>query len=341
MRAPGGFWIGRFWINGGWLLAAIGAAGCTAAPAGGGPMPVRNQHPAQLTVLHMAPAAAAVLPAGRIGARVDAAYSSLWLRGSGSGDTFTMDAEYLRVANRLRAGLGGGLELGLELPFAHTSGGFLDDFVIDYHSWFGFPDQARDSSPRDQFEVRATRDGNTVWSLDNSGAELLDVPVQLTLQVLERGPDHPGVALRSAVELPTGDDRRGYGNGELDVSFGVLADYQPGPVGWYAHLQHTFAGTPRNARRQNFAFADVTSLGLAVELPLLPELAAMVQVEWESSTLRELGLPAVARDQLLLWVGGRWQASRDWSVEVAFGEDLIGLVSPDFTAWLGVSWLPR
>ena len=40
-----------------------------------------------------------------------------------------------------RQGLGDGLEFGFELPFAHTSGGFLDRFLIDYHDALGLPDQ--------------------------------------------------------------------------------------------------------------------------------------------------------------------------------------------------------
>lgn len=309
-------------------------------PSGGGPLPVRNQHPAQLTVLHQAPASARVLGAGRFSGRVDAAYSSLFLRGTAAGSSFTMDGEYLRVSHRLRAGLGGGLEFGTELPFAHTSGGFLDRFLIDYHNWFGFPDQGRSDTERDRFLVRANENGSTVWQLDASGAELLDVPLQLTWQVLAPTAARPGLAVRGAVELPTGDDERGYGSGELDFGLGLLAEHHTGPVGWYGHLQHTFAGTPAPARRLGFTFADVTSAGLAAELPLTSDLAALVQLEWETSTLRELEVPAASREQVLLWVGGRWRASADWSVEVGFGEDLQSLVSPDFTAWLGVVWLP-
>jgi Protein of unknown function (DUF3187) len=323
-----------------WVLVGLGAAACTTNPAAGGPLPVRNQHPAQLTVLHQAPASARVLAAGRAAARVDAAYTSLFLRGSRGGDSFTMDGEYLRVANRLRAGLGAGLELGLELPVAHASGGFLDSFLIDYHEWFGFPDQNRSTTPRDRFEVRAIDNGNTVFELDRHGVELLDVPLQLTWQLLAATADRPGLAVRGAVELPTGDDERGYGNGQVDYGIGLLAEHRTGAVAWYGHLQHTFAGTPGPARRLGFDFADVTSMGLASELPLTADLAALVQVEWETSTLRALDLAVATREHLLLWVGGRWQAGADWSVEVGFGEDLQSLVSPDFTAWLGVVWLP-
>lgn len=203
---------------------ALVGAGCVEQPRFRGPLPVRNQHPAQLTVLHLDPAQAEVLPAGEAAMHVGAAYSSYFLGGSGARGTFSMDGELLRVGPKLRFGLGGGGEVGIEVPFAHAAGGFLDDFVIDYHDWFGFPDQGRDDAPRDAFGVEATARGRRVYHLDAGGIELLDVPLHYTHELLSAGRDRFGLAVRGGVELPTGDQGRGYGNGGVDVAFGLLAD---------------------------------------------------------------------------------------------------------------------
>lgn len=320
-------------------LGGLGA-GCASTAPPGGPLPVRNQHPAQLTVLHMDPAPATVLPAGHVVVRENLAYSSLWLRGSVGTRRFEMDGETLRAATRLQFGLGADLEFGLELPVAHTSGGFLDAFIIDYHSWFGFPDQGRDTNPRGDYAIGASRNGQSLWSVEADGLAFLDVPLQLTWTAVEPTAQRPGLALRGALELPTGDADRGYGSGGVDASLGMLLQHRTGPLEWYGHAQHTFASTPNATRRAGLTFADVTSLGGAVELPLGDTLAALVQVEWETSTLRELDIPVVSRDQLLLWVGGRLCVADEWNVEIGFGEDLQGLVSPDFTAWLSVAWKP-
>jgi hypothetical protein len=303
-------------------------------------MPVRNQHPAQLTVLHLPPAAVTVLPPGTAAARVDAAYSSLWLNGSGSGGrSWSMDGEYLRTALGARIGLGADLELGVELPFAHTSGGFLDSFIIGYHDTFGFSDQNRSITAKDQFGIQARRGGATVWQVDHAGCELLDVPLSLTWQASDpaRG---LGVALRGGVELPTGDDARGYGSGQTETSLGALLEHHALGCGFYGHLQHTLAGTPGQSRAAGFHFADVTSAGLGVEAPLADGVGALVQVEWETSTLRELDIRVTRREQWLLWVGLRLTVRSDCDLELGFGEDLQGLVSPDFTAWLAMSWHP-
>lgn len=177
--------------------------------------------------------------------------------------------------------------------------------------------------------------------MDRTGAALADLPLELTCQLREPGPDRLGVAVRGGVELPTGDPDVGAGNGELDASLGVLLDYRALGVGWYGHVSHAFAGTPDRARRAGLAFADVTSIGLAAELPLSRDVHAFTQLEWESSTLRRLGARATQRSQMLLWVGARWQPAPDFGVEAAFAEDLLPLASPDFSAWLGFVWRPN
>lgn len=311
-------------------------------PAFQGPLPVRNQHPAQLTVLHLPPAAASVQPAGAVQVHADAAYSSLWLLGQSASpaSSWRMDGELLRVAASLRAGLGAGLEFGIELPAAHTSGGFLDAFLIDYHKTLGLPDQSRDTNPRNEFDVEARRDGNVVWSMERDSFEWLDVPLWLTCQLREPGDGRLGLAVRGGLELPTGDDARGYGSGTVEPGLGMLGELPVAGVDLTAHAQHTWAGTPAPAKRGGLEFADVTSLGLGLELPLATDLHALVQVEWETSTLRRLGVRSAGREQFLLWFGARYELAAGLGVEVGFGEDLHGLVSPDFTAWLGMVWNP-
>jgi hypothetical protein len=317
------------------LLGAF-AAGCVPATHWAGPLPVRNQHPAQLTVAHLPPGRAAVLGAGTADLRVDAAYSSLFLAGQRGSRRWRMDGEYLRVGTTARVGLGHDLQFGIEVPFAHTSGGFLDDFVIRYHDWFGFPDQGREAAPRDDFQVAATNGTSPVWTLQRDSAELLDVPLQVQWAVLPPEPGRLGVALLAALELPTGDARRGYGSGGVDAAFGIAFELPWERLACYGQIQHAFAATPAAVRAAGLSFADVTAASVGLETMLLPELSLLVQVAGETSTLRDFDVPETAREQLLLWVGGRWRAAPRIAFELAFGEDLIGLASPDFTAWAGM-----
>ncbi|MGE3175041.1 MAG: DUF3187 family protein [Planctomycetota bacterium] len=327
------------------LLAALLGAACHGPRPGLGPLPVRNQHPAQLTVQHLDPVAASTLPGGTVQARVTLAYTSLFLAGNGPGAEFAMDGEVLRSRLMARAGLGAGFELAAELPVLHTSGGFLDSFLIDYHELFGFPDQDRSDTPKDRFDVFAAQSGNRVFQLDEEPLLLADVPLSLTWGLVPPGrtgsnAGTPGLALRLGVELPTGDEDHGAGNGEVDWAAGLAASWPLDLGTVHAAVQHTWAGTPDRARQNGFEFRDVTSASGTFELPLLEDLSGLVQFEWETSTLRDLRIPVAADDQLLLWVGGRLRIDRDLYFELSFGEDLASYVSPDFTAWFSVAWLP-
>ncbi|MCR9248517.1 MAG: DUF3187 family protein [bacterium] len=314
------------------LLLAVSA--CVTQPQFAGPMPVRNKHPAQVTVQHMPPASTSTLERGRFAARFDAAHTNMFLSGIALGRSFYMDGEYLRFGPTFRAGLGGGVEVGVEVPFAHTSGGFLDSFLIDYHDVLALPDQDRDTVPNGRFRVEANLNGGQAWRMDESGFEPLDVPLWLTWQ-LTAPEDGFGLAVRGGIEFPTGDDDRGYGNGGFDTTIGILTEHHWRGVAFYGHAQHTFASTPDVSDRAGLGFQDVTAIGLAAEMPLTENLHAYAQVEAETSTLRDLGLRTTEREQVMLWLGGRYRLSDRTGLEFGLGEDLRGYVSPDVTLWLG------
>ncbi len=327
------------------LAMALSAPGLLLATACAGPsqrgvLPVRSQHPAQLQVLRAEADVVAARPAGSVGLRADAGYSSLFLSGGKGGNTLAMDGEYLRARLLGQVGLGADLELAVELPVAHTSGGFLDSFIIGWHDFFGFPDQERQLVPNDRYRVDATRNGVTAMQVEAASLELMDVPMHLKWAVLPAVDGGFGLALRASLEAPTGDQRAGFGNGGLDWGGSVLAEWRPGPVAVHAHLGHAFVATPDRAALAGLAYQDVGSGGLGVVLPLGAGLEALGQVEWETSTLRELGFDRAARDQVLLWVGARADLGRGFALECAIGEDLAGFVAPDFTAFAGVSWQP-
>jgi len=303
-------------------------------------MEVRNQHPAQLTVLHMPPARATVQDAGEAAVRWDNSYSSLFLSGQGAGNTFAMDGEILRTSISGHVGLGAGLQLDLELPIGHTTGGFLDQFVIGWHDLFGFPEQGRGAAPKGRFQVVARRQGADALVVDERTG-WLDVPVGLTWGALQPGEDQPwGLALRGAVELPVGDEDAGFGNGEFDFALGGVGEWRGERLGVHAFLQHTWAGTPRRARAAGLSYADVTSGGVGLEAALGADTSALLQTEWETSTLRDLGFDRVDDPQWLLWVGLRQRLWKSLFGEVALGEDLSEFVAPDFSVFVGLAWLP-
>ncbi|MEZ5967304.1 MAG: DUF3187 family protein [Planctomycetota bacterium] len=308
-------------------------AGCGTLPPGAGPLPVRNQHPAQLLAAHPDPVPAQVLPGGVALLRFDNAYTSLWLI-SDNGPTrnsLFLDGETWRTALDLRVGLGQGLELEAELPFGYASGGFLDSFVIGWHDLFGFPDQGRRDNERDAFAVEADRLGEAALSVEPHRFQIADTPLGLRARLL--GDDTAALAVRAVVELPTGDEEAGFGNGGVDVAVGLVGDVRVGDLSLFAHGHHTFVHTSAPARRAGLALRDVTAVGAGGILQVAPWLSLLLQTQWETSVLRDLAIARAANEQWLLWAGFRVACSEHTFLELALGEDIGAYVSPDFTLW--------
>lgn len=323
-------------VSAGLWLAACRVAGDARFD---GPMPVRNQHPVQQVVLHLDPISAQAPADGEVELRWNTAYANLFLGETRGGDRFEMDGELLRTAVAARVGVGDGLALGIELPFAYGTGGFLDDFVVDWHELIGAPSQGRDTHPRDEFRIEATRGGALAFGVDAGEFALRDVPLSVAWSALPITQARPvGLALRAAVELPTGDSAAGFGNGEVDWAIGATGEARLSNCSLTGWLQHAFAGTPGRARRAGLGFADVTSFGLGAELSLGPHWSLLAQSEYENSALRRLPIDIASDDQWLLWVGARARLGGGASAEVGFGEDLISYVAPDFVAWVSLRW---
>jgi hypothetical protein len=227
----------------------------------------------------------------------------------------------------------------VEVPAAHATGGFLDDFVIGWHEFFGFPDQGRDRAVRDDFEVLATRGGETVFEVEEGGVHLLDVPVVLGYELQPPGEGELGIHVRGGVELPTGSEAEGFGSGRADWMLGVSTELRTGPVAWNAHLDHTFVGRgSRAARDAGAPLQDVTSGGVGFEWAVAPEWTWLGQVEFDRSTLRALDLSRTSDDQWLLWLGSRFRLHERLSVEIGLGEDLSQFIAPDFSSWISVQY---
>ncbi|MCA8940947.1 MAG: DUF3187 family protein, partial [Planctomycetes bacterium] len=228
-------------------------------------------------------------------------------------------------------------ELDVEFAVASTGGGFLDEFIVDWHDFFGFPNHGRDTAPKDQFVVRAERAGNVAFEVEERSLALLDLPVRAAWTLREPDADLPlAIAARLGVELPIGDDARGYGNGGVDLSIGLAADYRTEWLGWTAHVGHTFVETPDLAESAGLEFADVTTFGVGVEVPMTDDWHGIVQFDAETSTLRELDFARVSDEQLGLWFGARGRLADRTYLEFAIGEDLNEFIAPDFTLWFSL-----
>ncbi len=320
-------------------MAAVVGGGCVATRLDdAAPLRVRNQHPAQLTAIHGTARAARATPPGAVDTRFGIDWTSLWLRPGTGSDRLVTDGEIVRAEAAVRFGLLPGLDLEVQLPVSHASGGTLDGFIEAWHDFFGLPQNDRDRFPRDEYRVEATRlraDGTvaSAYRLDEGGVQLGDVPVFLTWFPIEsEGSElRYSLGVRGGVELPTGDEGDGYGNGGVDGYLGWVGGLDLVGASFFTWGGRSWIHEPDRARDAGLSIPDKDAAGAGFEWALLPDLRAIAQVEWERSVLRELDDSHASRDQVGLWLGGRVRLSDRATFEAGVGEDLIADVSPDVT----------
>ena len=94
--------------------------------------------------------------------------------------------------------------------------------IEGWHSAFGMPDGGREERPRNDYEMHADIGGQRVYELEPHSIELLDTPLVFTQRLVDEQADTPALALRAGVDIPTGSEASGAGNGGWDWGVGVL-----------------------------------------------------------------------------------------------------------------------
>ena len=183
-----------------------------------------NQSP--LVQIHSlpSPGRATVLTPGGKEFRAILDHSSHYVNETASGERLLLDGETTRMTVSGRYGLSSKVEVGIDIPYIVHGGGFLDSFLIDYHSLFGFPQGGRDQAPRDRLLYRYEKKGVEKLRIDHSGNGPGDVSLSAGYQLYHDGKEFPrAVALRTTLKVPTGESGALRGSGSTDLSVWVTA----------------------------------------------------------------------------------------------------------------------
>ncbi len=300
---------------------------------------VRNQNPF-VQIFGIPPTGrAVVLPQGRFEASMGMNISShnaasRDFQEPAADEAILLDGETYRTVLELRYGLMDRLEIGGRFPYVMHRGGFLDDFVIDWHDLFGLPQGSRKTSPHDRLAFRYFRDGVFEFNLDENAQGPGDVGLFAVWQLLQSEARVPwDIALRVDLELPTGDSDHLLGSGSTDLAFSAAAARR-GKTGWGDLLLFGSAGllvmTDGDIlpdQQRNFAGFGMMGVGLRpwsqVDFKLQMDAHTAI---YEDTDLDPLGSPSV---QLAL--GGTLHFSEKTTLDLAVIEDIAVETAPDVT----------
>ncbi|CAM2066841.1 DUF3187 domain-containing protein [Sulfidibacter corallicola] len=316
-------------------LSLIGMveAGETASPKG--PLRLAEINPLYtLTYTPRAEAAPTIGP-GRWRLDLGTSYSNIFERETSETHIQNLDFELMTQYLNVRRGLGTRFEVGTQLIWRSTSGGFLDHFIQEYHGLFGLPNDNRDEVPNDAFSfLFGPRDQAPSYQTGKRRFAFGEPVIFAKYQAIhqrERGFD---LSFKTAVKLPWGASNQG-GDG-TDVSLeGIFSKsfekyHIHGMLAW-AHIDPH--ADLQAQMRQNGIFGS-----FALERTFRVRHALIAQLDLGSQLFRDTGLDNLDDAAINFSVGWAGSLSGGWAMQIGFMEDLTGNgPAVDFTLDVQVS----
>ncbi len=250
-----------------------------------GPLPVRTQNPFFLLFASLPMETTSVLEKGEWSFDLSNAYSNLFehhLTSTGFG--VDIDMELNRTAFRVDYGITPRIQMGLELPFLSTSGGFLDSFVQGYHHAFGFPNGGRDTVDNGRFSYRITRNGKTFYRVSQQGFQVGDLTWHQKFNFVDETKGFPALSLHGVIKLPTGSLNGGSGSRRPDVGLSLIA--QKSWRWFHSITQMGFLSFGDNERLAPLVKKGAFVFGQSFEFNLSTPLSFIAQVDVMSSVFK-------------------------------------------------------
>ena len=301
-----------------------------------GPFPSRIQQPIALGRLGFRPRGTDTEPAGRASLALESAYANLFENGSGpGGQEVVTDGELWNNSLLVRYGISERADVEIDLSVLYGSGGFLDRFIEGWHRVFGFPNGGHEERPRFAYDMHVATGGHTIWSLDGYEPVLLDTPLVTVERLIDEGEHHPSLALRAGVDLPTGSEARGAGNGGWDWGVGFLAQKSIGRWTFTGAVDWVDAKRPSSFVGSGVQAFDGFDVQLGAEYRWNDSLSLLAGANLVPPVTRDFTIREIDREMLGLDLGFAWDTGESSQMHLGIEEDAISASGPDITFLLG------
>ena len=286
-----------------------------------GPLQVRNQFPLFL------PFDPPYLESSAVGdsVSVSLSHSSVYVTQASQFWTVNMDLELTELSVRLKKKIGSSTEVGLDVPFLRPTEGFLDQPLAKLHDALGTGDYGRHERPYNEFLYEVLYKGKPVVLPEADKSGMGDVRLTFKGEVTD---GMPLVSIMGSLELPTGDAKRGYGNGSYDASLAVLVDVAFGKkYRGYGNAGAVFPGALKGY--ETVPMHTYYYAGFGIEAAWWERFSVIAQTMVATSPYPDTGIRQIDWPGVLLVVGGRYSFSTS-SIEFSLTEDPDTAGAPDF-----------
>lgn len=301
------------------------------------PFRVRNLSPLQLVRSLATAEPARLTEPGATRAYLDLDLASHAILGRPGAESIHLDGETLVAVLGLRQALRERLQIGFDLAWIRHDEGALDDFISDWHNFFGLPDGDRNRLPDDNLAIRYQRNGEELLNLERPADGLGDLRLQLAWQIALN--ETSATALHLALKLPSGDAASLTGNEGWGVDLAVAFDRRVqlernAAAGIWGGLGGSWLDDGEILADQAVSWAANAWLGAGWSP--LDRLAFKLQFDSRTplydSDLTELGSAALS-----VAMGGTLVIAERTFLDLYVGEDLAVNTAPDVTFHLGLS----
>jgi hypothetical protein len=328
------------------LCALTLALLCCSAPCRGADMEITpfrtvNQSPVVQIFGLPAESSATITPAGRLTVGLSQDIASEYAVSRTTREQITLDGESYRWTLSARYGLNEQFEAGIDIPYILYGGGFLDGFIVDWHTTFGLPQGGRDKAPKNRLNYRYRRDGIQRLAMDQPGSGIGDISVSMGMKLYDERPKdaHDAIALRFSVKLPSGDSGSLKGSGSTDFALSLCGSMNNftewgslgvfGSVGGMAMTRGNVLADQQN----NLAGFGTVGLGWGPA----EWISFKVQLNANTALYHGSSLDELSKVSLMLVSGGALRIPGGYLLDIGVSEDVAVATAPDVAFHLGLS----
>jgi hypothetical protein len=304
-----------------------------------GPIPIVNQAPIQLLFLQPAPDRAEPYPEGRYSLSLTTAITNTLQWGKSDNYYGYMDMEMIRTSMELKYGIFSGVDITMSVPFAHGYGGFMDHGILEFEEWFNASRNLREKEEQygraNTYTYVVKKNGKAFIEGKEGSSGFGDLTLSVKGKIWDEGDRIPCLSSRFSVKIPTGDENKAFGSGEVDYGIGLLLQKTVQKVTSYLNADVIFPG-------QAFEHVDVSlrtfwEVMLGAEYKLSERFSGLMQLYYIRRPFEDTGLEILDKRIFNLLLGVSYLTKTGFSLQGGLVEDFSsGNTGADITLFLNV-----
>jgi hypothetical protein len=323
------------------LLLLCWAEACLASDMEITPFRTVNQRPLVQIFGLPAETSAAITPAGHLSISLTQDVASEYTVNGTTSEQIVLDGESYRWTLAARYGITERFEAGLEIPYILYGGGFLDSFIVDWHSAFGMPQGGRDTAPKNRLNYYYSKNGVQKLTMTHAGSGIGDIVLSGGMKLYDDQDNaaHDSLALRTSVKLPTGESGSLRGSGSTDFSLALCGSMNAftewGALGVYGSLGGVAMTRGDVLADQQNNLVGFGTLGLG--WGPTEWISFKVQLNGHTALYHDSTLTELSKSSLMLVSGGALKLPGDYLLDIGVSEDVAVATAPDVAFHLGLS----